>query len=298
MKLRLLTILCAASLAGYGCGGGGGGTGAKPTIQSLTGASPPVETGDQQQARALGLIERADSVIVSTMHVETAVDDDESSTFTVPYRCAGATCVYTFPGEDPRTWVLSEDDAVLENPKAVGTKHGATLIREVDEPEEYRSLGGWMTHSAFVVATDRDTYQREIDPPQSVREDYRYAAALGDLTGARPTGTATWRGAMVGTPIGGGDRGDQLLGDATLTYRMATSSLDAAFTGIQNIDKLRAHSTASVSFSGVPVSAQGTFQQGEMGNRIQGGLYGPGHAEAAGIFEQRNLIGAFGAKRQ
>ena len=297
MKLRLLTILCAASLAGYGCGGGGGDTGAKPTIQSLTGASPPVETGNQQQARALGLIERADSVIVSTMHVETAVDDDEASTFTVPYRCAGATCVYTFPGEDPRTRVLSEDDATLSNPKAVGTKHGVTLIREVDEPE-YRSLGGWMTHSAFVVATDRDTYQREIDPPQSVREDYRYAAALGDLTGTRPTGTATWRGAMVGTPVGGDDRGDQLWGDALLTYRMATSSLDAAFTDIQNIDKLRAHSTASVSFSGVPVSAEGTFRQGETGNRIQGGLYGPGHAEAAGIFEQRNLIGAFGAKRQ
>ena len=296
--LRLATILCAASLAGYGCGGGGGGTGAKPTIQSLTGATPPVETGNQQQARALDLISRGDSLIIATLHVETAVDDDEASTFTVPYRCAGATCVYTFPGEDPRTRVLSEDDAVLENPKAVGTKHGVTLIREVDEPGEYRSLGGWMSHSVFVVATDRDTYQREIDPPQSVREDYRYAAALGDLTGTRPAGIATWRGAMVGTPVGGGDRGDQLWGDALLTYRMATSALDAAFTGIQNIDKLRAHSTASVSFSGVPVSAEGTFQQGEMGNRIQGGLYGPGHAEAAGIFEQRNLIGAFGAKRQ
>ena len=165
MKLRLLTILCAASLAGYGCGGGGGDTGVQSTdvqltpVQTLTGASPPVETGDQQQARALGLIERADSVIVSTMHVETAVDDDEASTFTVPYRCAGATCVYTFPGEDPRHHgSCPKTMQLLSNPKAVGTKHGVTLIREVDEPGEYRSLGGWMTHSAFVVATDRETY--------------------------------------------------------------------------------------------------------------------------------------------
>ena len=40
-----------------------------------------------------------------------------------------------------------------------------------------------------------------------------------------------------------------------------------------------------------------TVAAGEAGDRIQGGFYGPGHAETAGIFEQSNIVGAFGAKR-
>ena len=46
-------------------------------------------------------------------------------------------------------------------------------------------------------------------------------------------------------------------------------------------------------FNDIPVGPQGTFQSGLTGNRIQGGFYGPGHAEAAGVFEQSNIVGAF-----
>ena len=48
----------------------------------------------------------------------------------------------------------------------------------------------------------------------------------------------------------------------------------------------------------MPLGADGTFEAGLTGNRIQGGFYGPGHAEAAGIFEQSNIVGAFGATLQ
>ena len=50
--------------------------------------------------------------------------------------------------------------------------------------------------------------------------------------------------------------------------------VDAAFTDIKNI------------------------QSGLTGNRIQGGFYGPGHGEAAGVFQQSGMVGAFGAKGQ
>ena len=46
------------------------------------------------------------------------------------------------------------------------------------------------------------------------------------------------------------------------------------------------------------LAADGTFDDGAAGARIQGGLYGPDHAEAAGVFEQSNIAGAFGAKKQ
>ena len=103
---------------------------------------------------------------------------------------------------------------------------------------------------------------------------------------------------MVGMPATGAGRGDRLQGDATLTYSLGNQSLDAAFTNIQNIDRLAAHSVTSVSFTGVPVDRRGEFQGGITGNQIQGGFYGPDHAEAAGVFEQSNIVGAFGAKKR
>ena len=46
------------------------------------------------------------------------------------------------------------------------------------------------------------------------------------------------------------------------------------------------------------LAADGTYRAGLTGNRIQGGFYGPNHAEAAGIVEQNGIVGAFGAKRR
>ncbi len=103
---------------------------------------------------------------------------------------------------------------------------------------------------------------------------------------------------MAGTPTTGAGRGDRLQGNATLTYNLNTQMLGAAFTNIQNIDRLQAHPVSTVRFTGVLVDARGRFQAGGTGNRIQGGFYGSGHAEATGVFEQSNIVGAFGAKRQ
>ena len=102
---------------------------------------------------------------------------------------------------------------------------------------------------------------------------------------------------MVGTPVTGAHRGDRLQGDAALNYDMSTGVLDVGFSNIKNIDQLAAHTTETVDFADVPIGARGTFDTGIAGNRIQGGFYGPGHAEATGIFEQSNIVGAFGARR-
>ena len=59
-----------------------------------------------------------------------------------------------------------------------------------------------------------------------------------------------------------------------------------------------AHGVETVTFSDLAVQPDGTFARGGSGTRSQGGFYGPGHAEAAGIFEQSDIVGAFGAKRQ
>ncbi len=129
----------------------------------------------------------------------------------------------------------------------------------------------------------------------------RYGRVIGDLTGSRPTDvTAAWSGVMVGTPATGDNRGNVLQGDAALTYTLdgGRGTLDAAFTDIKDLDRLAAHAPETVRFDDVPVEPDGTFETGLTGNRIQGGFYGPGHVEAAGVFEQSNILGAFGAKRR
>ncbi len=82
-----------------------------------------------------------------------------------------------------------------------------------------------------------------------------------------------------------------------LTYDLAVSSLDASFTGIGNIAANLDHTITSVGFTDVPVSSIGTFRSGITGNRIHDGFYGPGETENVGDFEQRRIVGSFGAKR-
>ena len=300
-----------AALLLISCGGGGGGgsssggpaapgAGGTPVntgpdlaeIRTLTGAATSAETAADQEARAAGILARSDSLVASTMYGDTASRD--VPTFTAAASCIGGTCTFTESSTGATVSAGLEDvDSSTDNAQAIGTKHGVTLLRLAGREDgvDFRTLGAWLDHSGFGVEAIRFTYE-------GVRVDARYSLAGGDLAGARPLGSATWQGLMVGMPATGTGRGDRLQGDASLTYSMDTQMLSAAFTNIQNIDRLRAHSVASVRFTGVPVGARGEFQAGVAGNRIQGAFYGSGHAETAGAFEQSNIVGAFGAKRQ
>ncbi len=173
------------------------------------------------------------------------------------------------------------------------TRHGITTFEDEasGEDADFRTYGAWMDHSAFAVniATLRD---------DDLSATIRFGLAGGDLTGSRPAGAATWQGLMVGTPQTGAARGNYLQGDALLTFDLDTNVLDAEFTDINDLNRRAAHSTTSVRFADVPVAAGGTFGAGNAGNRIQGGFYGAGHAETAGVFEQSGIVGAFGAKNQ
>ncbi|MXW40462.1 MAG: transferrin-binding protein-like solute binding protein [Synechococcus sp. SB0668_bin_15] len=184
---------------------------------------------------------------------------------------------------------LSDHEFVPEN-KPLGTKYDITLIGSTGT--EISAFGAWIEHSAFGVQEKKRMTIR------GVRVDALYGITGGDLTHSRPIGNATWQGLMVGTPATGVARGNRLQGDATLTYHLNSQNLDAVFTNIQDIDRLAAHSQSTVTFLNVPVNGRGEFEAGLAGNRIQGGFYGPGHAEAAGTFEQSNIVGAFGAKKQ
>ena len=289
-----LAVAAVISLAACG----GGNSGSQPTlglddIRELTGLSAPVETATEQQARQQDIVSRADSLIVSTTHTEKVLAD-ETRTVRGVSECAGAECVLLDPATgETHTSSIDQVEMVPGDAETIGTAHGITLMSKGGHhmDVDFTSLGAWMEHSAFGVHSLQGVGEEGAC-------DTLYASALGDLTGRPLTGSATWLGTMVGTPIAGDDRGDRLVGTAALNYDMEAGGLDAGFSGITNIDRGTPHSVETVIFSDLEVGSDGTFARGQSGARIQGGFYGPDHAEAAGIFEQSDIVGAFGAKRQ
>ena len=288
-----LAVAAVISLAA--CGGDSGSRAALTSaeIRDLTGLSAPIETGSTQQARRQDILSRADSLVVSTIHTEFVLPDS-TLMFRQLSECSGVGCELLDPvtGE---TDTASLDTAVVGpgDVEPIGSAHGITLMSESGRQlgVDVASLGAWMEHGSFALNSLRAVGEED-------ESNTLYAVALGDLTDRPLTGSATWLGIMVGSPTEGDDRGDRLVGTAALNYDMTTGGLDAGFTGIRNIDRGAAHSTETVIFSNLEVGSDGTFSRGQSGARIQGGFYGPNQAEAAGIFEQSNIVGAFGAKRQ
>ena len=270
---------------------GSQGTDDVATIMA-TGLDEPMETAARQDARAPQIHARSDSLIMSTVYGET--DHPALPTFRILAECAGNQCSLTDSVTGmTETTTLGEDGLAFGNNEAVGSRHGITLTWETlqHEATDATSLGAWMDHSSFSLVTV------SVTSPEFTAVS-QHGEALGDLTGT-PPGRATWLGLMVGTPVAGDDTGERLIGTAALNYDLsAGGGLDVAFSGIENVDEGRAHTTETVIFPDVPIGPGGTFSAGVVGDRIQGGFYGPEHVEAAGVFERADIVGAFGAKRQ
>ena len=295
-----ILFLAAIPLSLAACVGGGedGPVGDSERIRQLTGLSAPVETAEAAQERSLDIFPRADSLILSTIHGETG--STEFPTFRHATQCGGTQCTVTEPlSGTVDTIELANTPLRHGAATAIGSKHGITLVSEstVHTGADLASLGAWLEHGTFAILNERQTGEEDT-------VDVWYGITVGDLTRTAPTGSATWLGIMTGTPVIGDARGERLVGDAALSYEFPPEgdgsgpSLDVAFGGIKNIDRGAAHTVETLLFENVEVGAEGTFGAGFVGSRIQGAFYGPDHAEAAGIFEQQDIVGAFGASRQ
>ncbi|MXX22283.1 MAG: transferrin-binding protein-like solute binding protein [Rhodospirillales bacterium] len=295
----------AAALSLAACSGGGDSvcerTPPLVEMRARTGLSTPPGTPGAAQARSLNIFPRADSLILSTMHGETG--SAEIPAFRLLTQCGKTQCTLTEPLSGTVDPIELLNIPIRHGAaSAIGSTHGITLVQEssVHTGADLASLGAWLEHSTFAIQNERQAGEEGT-------VDLLYGIAVGDLTGTLPgpiPGTATWSGIMVGAPVDGDARGERLVGDAALTYDFAFwvgspgPSLRVAFGGIRNIDRGTAHTVETLLFENLAVAPDGTFARGQSGARIQGGLYGPGHAEAAGIFEQSGIVGAFGATRQ
>ncbi|MCY4396661.1 MAG: hypothetical protein OXC10_16155 [Rhodospirillaceae bacterium] len=296
MTLRILAATTATILLAA-CGGGGGSgsssqTGGldRPATATLTAATAPVESSSDLEARTPGIIARTDSLIVSTLYGDT--NHNLIPTYEVEASCSGTSCTWTERTSGIRLSVSNEEIVATTGGTAVLTKYGITMLEF--RSSDYRGYGAWLSHSAFGVWEQRAS---ATTAGITIRGSGRVGVAGGQLTGSRPDVVASWRGLMTGTPQQGADKGNILQGDTTLTYRTAGNLIDAEFSNIVNLDRRKAHSVTGFRFLGIPVSSAGTYAAGSKGNRIEGGIYGPGHTETAGIFERSGIVGAFGARR-
>ncbi len=234
-----------------------------------------------------------------------AAGSSELMTFKSVSTCREATCTSRLPDDDDEEEFSVEDvaKAFTENRdkvKTLQTKRGITMARlRVGESKGGEGFwGAVLGHSSFGLYEDIGALEDE-----DIASFFFGGVASGDLYGKRPTADVEWTGLMVGAPTAGEDRGNILRGDATVNYSSSDTSISVSFTDIAKVEKSlddnkkTPHSVTSISFPGVEVTPSGAFGEKSGSEYIQGGLYGPGNEEVAGVFEKQGIAGAFGANK-
>ncbi len=268
-------------------------------IVALTGAKEPQEAAWDQRKRTPAMRARFNSLFVSSVYGEGFPPGDEDPVMWQS-SCSGWNCTISNANTDvSRTFAIDGRYPPPDGDDPVLTKHGITTMysSKVVRGYEYRSYGGWLNHSAFTVGTGR--FSESFDDQDFILfSTFRRGLAAGNLTGSMPNARITWRGLMVGTPQTGTDKNHFLQGDAMLTFDPDGGTIDAVFEDIKNLERKTDYSIPTIRFDDVSATSTGIFSSGVSGQRLQGGFYGPGHAEAAGVFESSGIVGAFGARKQ
>ena len=284
------------------CAGGGSGL---PTVdpsstQSLTGLQPPGFSDSEIVPIVNQLLASADAILVS----DVAVGQGQDAGVFYTYCDTKTVCVTELGDGYTVSWdVRDTRDIGLDrslNYSGVGEKYGVSLAQGQGRsefsgiPVSATSYGAWLDHSAFILSLERITGGTLAGVDLS-GVTVGYSQSVGDDSGTRPSGSATWRGIMVG---GTGDIAgdiDVIQGDATVTYDIGRDDLDVYFTNVYNLDT-RAR-FMDLRWLDLSVDADGSFYQLTAAREIHGRFYGPSHAEVGGIFTHPEAIGAFGAKR-
>ena len=179
---------------------------------------------------------------------------------------------------DEYSIVMTDGMIPLVQARAAGRRAGVGRI-------EYRSYGGWMDNSVFVIEYQNASGGGEM---QSRSASYSF----GDATESNPTANGTWRGVVIGIHR---QNGYTIQGDASIVFDMTDSMVDITFDSIKNLDD--GSDIDDMMWMDIMVNS-GAFTSTDavgMNGSISGNFYGDLRQEIGGIFDRGGIIGAFGA---
>ena len=319
----LLALAPCLSFALTGCLGGASATPGGTASSSGTGPTPPVrlesagldvihlEATDPFWYNRTGSNEYRDALVcpgVPPRGNECFVDDKQSTASRERYDVDFFAQNILASGS-LTTWSGAQTQFSNEVAAALGffrTSDSSTTSGAVGE-----ALAGFGQHSAITTYTI----------PTSNWVAQTISAAMGELHDGRPaysgpnepSGSATWRGAMVGTDM---RRSSKLVGNAALVYSFVDNTIDVDITNIRKDTTAGMTSYGdyngpnSFSWPDLPVNSDASFYIRGYGNDrsgtglhptlgyIDGDFYGPNAEEAAGVFERDWVSGAWLAIRE
>ena len=294
-RLRLGIILFSLATVSSACGGGGGGGVRSGTIPQLI---PNPITYTNMVAEVSAIRGASDTLLMTDVFL---TDHSFPQGGRIQTSCGSGVCQAFYAGH--KLVDISLLNFQLSDPAddhRFYTSIGGVNIVDIRGRDEeagivtdFKTLGGWLDYSAFAV----DVNSVVSDVGGDLRDTgFAVAYSLGDATGTTPAfGNATWTGTMVGGDTSlTANRGNRIIGDATLRFDLPQNTIDVSFTNIRDIDAGRPH--GHITWQNIPVTS-GSFSTGFIGNSIDGWFYGRNHEEVGGVFERNQIAGAFGAKR-
>ena len=221
-------------------------------------------------------------------------------------------------GDDLNAWLVAKgwalayrqfsDDYAGEEEQARSNRRGIHR-GEFVEPWSWRQgkrLEGEDTFAAIASGTldvdaladrmlrgdDGDVYGHWLNDSVFAMVEDAVAISFGASSGTNPTetGGGVWTGAAVGMDTG---TRQSIRGEVAIEIDdFARPTVDIALTGLADSG---GRARADLLWNDIPV-ARGAFRS-DMAGSIEGRFYGNDHHEVGGIFEQGQLLGAFGASR-
>ena len=246
-----VTLVGALALAGCGGGGGQNGGGGGQNL-SVNVDGPPVSDVE------------AESVHLSDLLLSDPVEGD----LRVSINCRpGGLCSANFDGLFVVQFNVNDFGDMDTGPGDPDVSGSATL---------YNTYGDWSDTVAAAV------HQR-FDGTTA-----RYALAYGEThPNSLPlTGSATWRGDMVGLDA----NSRAVRGGAEITVADLSDPLADV--------TLTPRARAAMRWRGLPVIGGGFSEERRRDDYIRGEFYGRRAGEAGGVFERNGIVGAFGAERE
>ena len=209
--------------------------------------------------------------------------------------CQGETCITTTtPPIRPNSFNIDEVDIELL-PERGGVRPVIESYR--DDHLAVDVYGIWLEHSLHGI--QRIRYGVPEDLPAEPTHLFAYSVGSSTFDNPRSVdGSARWVGLMVGRDVTTSpQRGQLVSGDASVTVSFGeqAATADVAFFGILNLEN--GARTPDMAWRDLAIEDGGFDRRDARDDTISGRFYGPGHAEAGGVFERNGIVGAFGARR-